>query len=209
MTKSILQFPNTSLPNATALAINSQSAIKSYKIDFKDTSAWYASDGYGSSKYSTESPHVVGSLIDLTLEITPDQTRDADNHRLRLFINNPDGDMVELNLNAVALDPNGHGYIPGPARSLTGGLLCISESEADMEAASLGARFTILPGRGRGVFIQLDIASNGAWVTMSGPTATMRIPKEPLAFQRELEQIKSRFRRSGFLLPTPAIQKAG
>jgi hypothetical protein len=41
---------------------------------------------------------------------------------------------------------------------------------------------------------------------MSGPMATMRVPRQPELFQRQLEQIKSRFRAVGLLLPTPALQ---
>jgi hypothetical protein len=206
MTTSIYSAHTIQVPDLNADSINMSEGLKSYKIDFSDISSWYASEDGGISKYAIGSARICGAMVDLTLESSPARNRDGTNQRLRLALRDLDGQRVELNLNTVGQDASGALYTSSPARSLCGALLCISESEEDMRAACQAARFTIQPGRGRGVFITMDIASCGSWVAMSGPMATMRVPRQPELFQRQLEQIKSRFRAVGLLLPTPALQ---
>jgi hypothetical protein len=67
------------------------------------------------------------------------------------------------------------------------------------------ARFTIKPGKGRGVFIELDIAVNGRWIATCSPSNTNRVAKDPAGLHSQLTLIKQRFRGAGCLLTSAAI----
>jgi hypothetical protein len=116
-----------------------------------------------------------------------------------------EGVMAELNVNAINRTASGELYVTSPARSLVGGLLAISESEDDMLAVCDYARFTIKPGKGRGVFIELDIAVGGRWIAVCSPANTNRVAKDPAGLHAQLTQIKQRFRGAGCLLTSAAI----
>ncbi|MGB5136058.1 MAG: hypothetical protein WBN89_12880 [Prochlorococcaceae cyanobacterium] len=193
------------LPDLEAPAFNAHQPALSYKLAFADTTSWYASLDGGATKHSIQRPCVAGAVVDLALEISPAQDRDGEDHRLRVAFIEPTGRLAELNLNAVSLDRDGNAYITSPARSLAGALLVISEAEDDMRRLCAGARFTINPGRGRGVFVEVDVACGSNWITISGAPATLSISKVPDRFLNQLEQVKANFRSAGLLLPGPAI----
>jgi len=113
--------------------------------------------------------------------------------------------MAELNINAVNRTASGELYVTSPARSLVGGLLAISESEDDILALCDYARFTVKPGTGRGLFIELDIAVNGRWIAACSASNTNRVAKDPAGLHAQLSQIKQRFRSAGCLLTGAAV----
>lgn len=193
------------LPDLDAPAFSPQQPAISYKLAFGDPSRWYCSRDGGLSTEPTASAAIAGAVIDLALQISPAHHRDGDDFRLRLAFLSPDGELAELNLNAVSLNPDGSPYITSPARSLAGALIAISDTEEDMRAFCQGARFSIRKGNGRGVFCETDIAVSGRWLAMSGALATLRIAKEPHLFCQQLTAIKHRFQSAGFLLAGPAV----
>ena len=193
------------LPDLDAPAFSPQQPVVSYKLAFGDTSRWYSSRDGGHSSEPTASGAIAGAVLDLALQISPAHHRGGDDYRLRLAFLSTDGELAELNLNAVSLNPDGSPYITSPARSLTGALLAISDAEEDMRAFCQGARFSIRKGSGRGVFCETDIAITGRWLAMSGALATLRVAKEPHAFCHQLSAIKQRFRSCGLLLSGPAV----
>jgi hypothetical protein len=193
------------LPDLHAPAVNTSEPAVSYKIDFSDKAQWFASRDGGKSKTGTGSAAVAGAPIDLSLQISKASWGDGYDQRLRLAFMEQEGVMAELNVNAVNRTASGELYVTSPARSLVGGLLAISESDDDMLAMCDYARFTIKPGKGRGVFIELDIAVNGRWIAVCSPANTNRVAKEPAGLHAQLSQIKQRFRSAGCLLTSAAI----
>jgi hypothetical protein len=193
------------LPDLHAPAVNTSEPAVSYKIDFSDKTQWFASRDGGRSKTGTGSAVVAGAPIDLSLQISKAGWGDGYDQRLRLAFMEQEGVMAELNVNAVNRTKDGSLYVTSPARSLVGGLLAISESEDDMLAVCDYARFTIKPGKGRGVFIELDIAVGGRWIAVCSPANTNRVAKDPAGLHAQLTQIKQRFRGAGCLLTSAAI----
>jgi hypothetical protein len=193
------------LPDLHAPAVNTSEPAVSYKIDFSDKAQWFASRDGGKSKAGTGSAAVAGAPIDLSLQISKASWGDGYDQRLRLAFMEQEGVMAELNVNAVNRTASGELYVTSPARSLMGGLLAISESEDDMLAMCDYARFSIKPGKGRGVFIELDIAVNGRWIATCSPSNTNRVAKEPAGLHSQLTLIKQRFRGAGCLLTSAAI----
>lgn len=193
------------LPDPDAPAINASEPEVSFKIDFKDKSQWFASEDGGATKEGTDSPILIGAPIDLMLQLSKATWNDGFDQRLRLAFLFDDGGVGEINLNAVNHTATGELYVTSPARSLTGGLLAISEAEEDMAAFCRQARFTIRPGRGKGVFIDVDIPSGKRWVAMSAAARTNQIAKDPAGFHSQLALIKQRFRACGLLLTGGAI----
>lgn len=193
------------LPAADAPAISTSEPAISYKIDFSHRTAWHASTDGGKTKTSTEQAAVCGCPIDLALQISKASWGDGFDQRLRLAFMQPDGQLAELNLNAVNTTQAGEAYVTSPARSLVGGLLAISESEDDCLAFCEGARFRLRPGRGKGLFIEVDIASNGQWVAMASPAATNQVAKDPAGLHAQLTLIKKRFRAAGTMLTAAAV----
>lgn len=197
-----------SLPDLDAAAVAPQQPALSYKLAFGDTQRWYCSRDNGASSEPTASAAVAGAIVDLSLQISPAHHREGHDYRLRLAFLQTNGELAELNLNAVSASPTGSNYITSPARSLTGALLTISDTEDDMHAFCQGARFSIRKGQGRGVFIETDIAAAGRWIAMSGALATLRVAKEPERFCEQITLLKNRFRSCGLLLSTPAVLRA-
>lgn len=193
------------LPDLHAPAVNTSEPAVSYKIDFSDKAQWFASRDGGKSKAGTGSAAVAGAPIDLSLQISKASWGDGYDQRLRLAFMEQEGVMAELNVNAVNRTASGELYVTSPARSLMGGLLAISESEDDMLALCDYARFSIKPGKGRGVFIELDIAVNGRWIATCSPSNTNRVAKDPAGLHSQLTLIKQRFRGAGCLLTSAAI----
>ncbi|MEB3353471.1 MAG: hypothetical protein VKM34_04455 [Cyanobacteriota bacterium] len=198
-----------SLPDLEAPSIHPSTPSASYKLAFADPSRWYLSRDGGSTTEPTASAVLAGAAVDLALLITPARQRPGDDIRLRLAFQLPDGPLVELNLNAVSTTAEGMSYVTSPVRSLTGALLQISQAEEDMQAFCRGVRFSIHKGRGRGVFIETDIAASGRWIAMSGALATLQISKQPEAFCQQLLEIKQRFNTAGLLSAAPAIHRPG
>lgn len=196
------------LPDLNSPAISPQQPALSYKIAFGDTQRWYCSRDSGASTEPTTSAAVAGVVLDLTLQISPAHERDGHDYRLRLAFQQSSGELAELNLNAVSSSPSDSIYITSPARSLTGALLAISDTEDDMQAFCHGARFSIRKGHGRGVFVETDIAAAGRWIAMSGALTTLRVAKEPERFCEQITLLKSRFRSCGLMLSTPAVLSA-
>ncbi|MCE2836882.1 MAG: hypothetical protein LW834_07955 [Cyanobium sp. 49614_E6] len=193
------------LPDLHAPAVNTSEPAVSYKIDFSDKSQWFASRDGGKTKAGTGSAVVAGAPIDLLLSISKAGWGDGYDQRLRLAFMEQEGQMAELNINAVNRTAAGELYVTSPARSLVGGLLAISESDDDILALCDYARFTVKPGKGRGVFIELDIAVGSRWVAACSAANTNRIAKEPAGLHAQLTQIKQRFRSAGCLLTSAAI----
>lgn len=197
------------LPDPDAPAINPSEPEVSFKIDFSDKSQWFASEDNGVTKEGTRSPTLIGSPIDLALQLSKASWGDGYDQRLRLAFTLEDEDgepyIGELNLNAVNRQQNGEHYVTSPARSLVGGLLAVSEAIDDMVAFCRLARFTIRPGRGKGVFIDLDIPCGTRWVAMTSAGRTNQISKDPLAFHAQLALIKERFRSCGLMLTAGAV----
>jgi hypothetical protein len=192
------------LPDLAAPAVSPSEPAISYKLAFSDACSWYASLDGGRSKHSIASPSVAGAVIDLALVITTAE-RGGEDHRLRLAFLEPSGQLAELNLNAVNSSREGEAYVTSPVRSLTGALLTISESPEDMTAFCAGSRFSIQPGRGRGVFIEVDLVHQDQWLSMGGPLATTRISRDPAVFSGQIRLIKQRFRQIGLLLTGSAV----
>ncbi|QPN61991.1 hypothetical protein [Synechococcus sp. CBW1004] len=194
------ELPDPSLP-----AINPSEPAVSFKIDFADKSQWFASHDGGATKTGTGNPMLIGRPIDLALQLSQARWGDDYDQRLRLAFLLHDGSVGELNLNAVNRDAANDPYITSPVRSLAGGLLAISEAQDDIVAFCRMARFSIRPGRGRGVFIDVDVASGRHWVAMSSAPRTNLISKEPSVFHAQLALIKQRFRSCGLLLTAGAV----
>jgi hypothetical protein len=193
------------LPDLHAPALNPSEPAVSYKLDFSDRTQWFASRDGGKTKAGIGSAVVAGAPVDLSLQISKAAWGDGYDQRLRLVFMEQEGVMAELNVNAVNRTKDGSLYVTSPARSLVGGLLSISESEDDILALCDYARFTIKPGSGRGLFIELDIAVNGRWIAACSPANTNRVAKEPAGLHAQLSQIKQRFRGAGCLLTGSAI----
>ncbi|QNI71987.1 hypothetical protein [Cyanobium sp. NS01] len=196
------------LPDLDAPALNPSQPAASYKLAFGDTRCWHVSRDAGLSKEATGSAAVAGAVVDLTLQISAAQQRSGEDFRLRLAFWSTDHELAELNLNAVSPAADGSLHITSPARSLAGALLTISDADEDMRAFCGGARFSIRQGRGRGVFVETDIALDGRWLAMSGAYATLRSATHPEAFSDQLIDIKARFRNAGLLLPGPAVLRS-
>lgn len=194
------------MPDPSAPAINAGEPDVSFKIDFSDRSQWFASEDGGKSKSGIGDPFICGAPLDLVLQISKASWGDGFDQRLRLAFQLSDGQGIgELNLNAVNRMADGTPYVTSPARSLLGGLLAISEADDDMNAFCRMARFSIRPGRGKGVFVDVDIACGNRWVAMASAGRTNQIAKDPAGFHSQLALIKQRFRGSGNLLTAGAI----
>lgn len=199
------------LPALDAPAVSANEPARSYKIDFADKGNWFVSTDGGASKSNTKSRVIAGAPIDLALQISKAKGREGFDQRLRLAFYEPSEDagdelvLSEINCNAVNTDRDGNLYVTSSARSLTGALLAISDSEDDIEAFCAGARFRLRPGTGKGVFIEVDIATQDAWVAMSSPANTNRVAKDARGFHSQLALIKSRFRACGQLLSAAAV----
>lgn len=197
------------LPDPDGKAINTSEPEVSFKIDFSDKSQWFASEDGGATKQPTESPMLIGCPIDLALQLSKASWGDGYDQRLRLALSLLDEDgeayIGELNLNAVNRSADGIAYVTSPIRSLCGGLLAISEAHDDMAAFCRLARFTLKPGRGRGVFLEVDIPAGRHWLAMSSASRTNQISKDPTEFLVQLALIKQRFRSCGLLLTNAAI----
>lgn len=194
-----------SLPALDAPSVNTNEPAISYKIDFSDKLHWHASTDGGKTKASTNTNAVGGCAIDLALQINKASWGDGFDQRLRLAFMQSDGQMAELNVNAINTTQAGELYVTSPARSLVGGLLAISESDEDITAFCEGARFRLRAGRGRGMFIEVDLACNGQWIGMTSPAATNQVAKDPAGLHTQLTLIKQRFRAAGFLLTAAAV----
>lgn len=195
----------TSLPPLDAPALNASEPARSYKVDFSDKSQWFASEDGGLTKAATGSAAVCGTVVDLVLQVSRAEYRDGSDYRLRLAFYEDGGMLSELNLNAINVDRDGNPYVTSPARSLCGALLAISEAEEDMMAFCEGARFSLRPGRGKGVFVEADLAYQGQWIGMASPSNTNRIAKDLDGFLAQFSLIKSRFRGAGLLLTSAAL----
>lgn len=194
------------MPDPAAPAINAGEPDVSFKIDFSDRTQWYASDDGGKSKHGIGDAYICGSPLDLALQLSKASWGDGYDQRLRLAFQLPDGQGIgELNINAINRMKDGTPYVTSPARSLVGGLLAISEAAEDMESFCAMTRFSIRPGRGKGVFIDVDIACNGRWVAMASAGRTNQIAKDPAGFHNQLALIKSRFRGESLLLTAGAV----
>ena len=193
------------LPAMDAPAVNANEPAISYKTDFSDKSSWHASTDGGKSKATIGTDAVGGSPIDLALQISKATWGDGYDQRLRLAFMEPNGQLAELNLNAVNRTQAGELYVTSPVRSLVGGLLAISESEDDILAFCDGARFRVRPGKGKGLFVEVDVASQGQWVAMASPAATNQVAKDPAGLHAQLVLIKKRFRAAGTMLTASAV----
>lgn len=200
----------SALPALDAPAVTASEPELSYKIDFNNKSSWFVSADGGTTKEDTGTGVIAGMPVDLALQISAAKGRPGFDQRLRLAFYQPvlDGSPVlaEINCNAVNTNSqSGDLYVTSTARSLTGALLAISESEDDIEAFCNGARFRLRPGTGRGVFIEVDIAAGDRWVAMASPANTNRVAKDARGFHHQLALIKSRFRGCGHLLSAAAL----
>lgn len=200
----------SALPALNAPAVTASEPELSYKIDFNNKSSWFVSADGGTTKEDTGTGVIAGMPVDLALQISAAKGRPGFDQRLRLAFYQPvlDGSPVlaEINCNAVNTNSqSGDLYVTSTARSLTGALLAISESEDDIEAFCNGARFRLRPGTGRGVFIEVDIAVGDRWVAMASPANTNRVAKDARGFHHQLALIKSRFRGCGHLLSAAAL----
>ena len=193
------------LPDLAAPAVNANEPAISYKTDFSDKTSWHGSTDGGKSKASIGTNAVGGSPIDLALQISKASWGDGYDQRLRLAFMEPNGRLAELNLNAVNRTQAGELYVTSPVRSLVGGLLAISESEDDILAFCDGARFRVRPGKGKGLFVEVDIASKGQWIAMASPAATNQVAKDPAGLHAQLVLIKQRFRGAGTMLTSSAV----
>lgn len=197
------------LPAPDSKAINTSEPEVSFKIDFSDKSQWFASEDGGATKQATDTPTLIGCPIDLALQLSKASWGDGYDQRLRLALSLLDEDgepyIGELNLNAVNRSADAIAYVTSPVRSLCGGLLAISEADDDMAAFCRLARFSLKPGRGRGVFLEVDIPSGRHWLAMSSASRTNQISKDPVEFHAQLALIKQRFRSCGLLLTNAAI----
>ena len=195
----------STLPALDAPAVNTNEPLVSYKTDFSDRSQWFASRDGGKSKAATGSDALMGCPVDLALQISKASWGDGFDQRLRLAFMEADGTLAELNLNAINRAQDGTLYVTSPVRALVGALLAISEAEDDITSFVDGARFRLRPGRGRGLFIEVDVASNGQWITMGSPIATTQVAKDPAGLHAQLTLIKRRFRAAGTLLSAAAV----
>lgn len=198
------------LPALDAPAVTPSEPELSFKIDFSNKSSWFVSADGGATKEDTGTGVIAGCPVDLTLQISAAKFRGGFDQRLRLafYQFGLDGDttLAEINCNAVNTSKDsGDLYVTSSARSLTGALLAISESEDDMEAFCRGARFRLRPGTRRGVFIEVDIAVGDRWVAMASPANTNRVAKDARGFHHQLALIKSRFRGCGQFLSAAAL----
>ena len=193
------------IPALDAPSVNTNEPAVSYKIDFSDKLHWHASEDGGKTKASTGSLAVGGCPIDLALQISKASWGNGFDQRFRLAFMQADGRMAELNINAINTTQAGELYVTSPARSLIGGLLAISESDEDITAFCEGARFRLRAGRGRGMFIEVDLACNGQWIAMTSPAATNQVAKDPAGLHTQLTLVKQRFRAAGFLLTAAAV----
>jgi hypothetical protein len=194
-----------SLPSLDAPAVNTSEPLVSYKTDFNCKTEWSASRDGGKSKQLIGSDAVGGCPVDLVLQISKASWGEGYDQRLRLAFVSPDGELSELNLNAVNRTKDGTAYVTSPVRSLVGGLLAISDSDDDILAFVDGARFRIRPGRGKGLFVEVDIASKGQWIAMASPSATNQVAKDPAGLHAQLAEIKRRFRAAGTMLTGAAV----
>lgn len=196
------------LPPLDAPAVNADEPAISYKIDFSDRSSWHASTDGGETKQAIGSKAVAGMPVDLILQISKAKRPKGHythDYRLRLAFYQQDSQLAELNLTAINVAESGELYTTSPARSLVGALLAISESEDDMLAFCDGARFSIKPGTGRGVFIETDIAYGQGWTAMASATNTSGASKDASGLLTQLALIKHRFRSIGLLLTSQAV----
>lgn len=193
------------MPSMDAPALSVAEPELSYKPDFTDKSQWYVSADGGVSKQAAGTNAVGGAALDFCLQVSAAKGRPGFDNRLRIAFQQADGKLAEVNLNAVNIDMNGVEYVTSPGRSAVGALLAISESEDDMQAFTDGARFRLRPGRGKGVFVEIDIACNGNWVAMASAAATTQVPKDVEGYYDTLDLIKARFRRAGLLLTSRAV----
>jgi len=193
------------IPDLNAPAIKTNEPAASLKIDFSDRSQWFISRDGGLTKAAYESNTVAGAPLDFSLHISRARWDDSTNsQRFRLALDQGD-EIIELNINAINVSRSGEQYITSPMRSLLGGLLAISESIDDIHAWTQVARFTLVPGRGRGVFIETDLAFDGRWIAMTSAAATNRIPSDVPSMHRILRLVKGRFRGAGRLLSEAPI----
>lgn len=198
------------LPDLDAPCVNANEPALSYKIDFRDKDSWHVSCDGGKTKERIDNSVIAGMPLDLALQISKAKERDGEfDQRLRLAFQQPvlegEAALAELNINAINRDRDGNLYVTSSARSLVGALLAISDSEDDMHAFMAGARFRLRPGRGKGVFVEVDIAAGDRWVAMASPAATNRVAKDAAGFHSQLAMIKSRFRSCGLMLTSAAV----
>jgi hypothetical protein len=129
------------------------------------------------------------------------------------------GELGEINLNALrpSKDDPSQLVLTGPARSLLGSLLAITdednqECDANMAAFSAGARFTLKKGNmPRSQFIEVAICKMDAktgqleWEGFSSPKYTSRVRNSPAGLIQAIETIKFMLRLRNYLSPTPAV----
>jgi hypothetical protein len=204
-----IQNRSNSLPAVDAPIYNFSEPALSYKIDYSDKSQWFVSEDAGATKRPSGLAAVTGTPIDLQLQVSEATNPSGfytHDFRLRLAFFNEEGVLCELNLSAINYNPTTREYyVSSPARSLTGALLAISDSEEDMEVFCSGARFGILPGRGRGVFVETFLTYKDGWIPFSSANATKRAPTDVHGFLQTLDHIKANFRCAGLLATAQAV----
>lgn len=217
--------PAPVLPPVTQVAIQLPKAEKSYKVPFALTegTGWNVSFDGGKNNEPTGSVAISGAPIDLALAITPaNWQKGAFDWRLSLEFVDSDGAHCEVNLNALrsSKDDPSSLVLTGPARSLLGSLLAITDEnseqcDANMAAFANGACFRLKKGSApKSQFIEVDICKVDAetgelqWENHSAPKYTARVINSPSGLINAVERIKFTLRLRNYLSPTPAVTGA-
>lgn len=197
------------MPPLDAPRIDPTQPARSYKIAFSRSTDWVYSDDGGVTNNDSGQNAVAGSPLDLVMQISEASNgREGHDYRLRLAFTQQDGSLAELNINGVNRSQSGELYVGSAARSLIGALMQISDSVDDMQAFCYAAAFRLKRGRGKGMFIEVDIAQNDAWIAFSGHQQTLRAHKDVAGMVADLAMIKHRFRASGLLLTNASVTGA-
>jgi hypothetical protein len=217
--------PAPVLPPVTQVAIELPKAEKAYKVPFALTEGggWNLSFDGGKNNEPTGSTAISGAPVDLALAITPaNWQKGSYDWRLSLEFVDEDGAHCEINLNALrpSKDDPSQLVLTGPARSLLGSLLAITDEnneqcDANMAAFINGACFRLKKGTApKSQFIEVDICKVDAetgelvWENYSAPKYTARVINSPAGLIETVERIKHTLRLRNYLSPTPAVTGA-
>lgn len=216
------RLPKPVLPAVDRPAIEAPRVAKSYKVPFQQgqDAGWNLSRDGGKNHEQTKLQWISGAPLDLTLAITPaNWQKGAYDWRLSLEFADEAGELCEINLNALrpSKDDPGQLVLTGPARSLLGSLLAITdednqECDGNMAAFAAGARFTLKKGNvPKSQFIEVAICKMDPnteqleWEGFSSPKYTSRVRNSPAGLIQAIESIKFTLRLRNYLSPTPAV----
>lgn len=203
------------LPPLDSPAIGAPEPVRSFKPPFnvQEANSWMVSEDAGQTKRVAGTLVLAGLPHTLRLEVSEASWKEGwTDYRLRFMFTNQQGELEELNLNAINPSKNDEGrlVITGPARSLLGALMACSDSADDAYCFSQGVRMTLKAGSQGSAFIDLDVVgldSQGSptWVAMAGPQNTKRIRQGVRGLIDAVEVIQSRLSGLGVLQPGLAV----